>query len=328
VENDPVAARLGAVYPELPPGERAIVRVLLDDYPFAALGSLRALAERAGVSPPTASRLFDRLGYGGFADFQAAVRDGARDRSRLHEFVTRTPGTRTLGTGAGTSVTPGARPLGSGASAISPPVTGTPEASTPVVAAADAEPGAGGEGVVSALERAAEDLRAGLEGTLAALSEPLLDAAATVLAEARSVWALGGPLSELAAEYLIRQLASLRPGAHRVPDSAAARARTVLELGGSDVVVAYDFRRYSPAAARFAAAAGARGARLVLVTDAWESPLAAQAEVLIRLPREAAGPIAPLAHEIVVTELLLVATAARLAPAQRLADLDALTQTL
>ncbi|GAA3607353.1 transcriptional repressor QapR [Nonomuraea rosea] len=303
-----MAARLGAVYPELPPGERAIVRVLLDDYPFAALGSLRALAERAGVSPPTASRLFDRLGYGGFADFQAAVRDGARDRSRLHEFVTRTPG-------------PGTRTLG----------TGTPDASTPVVAAPGAERGAakaGGEGAVSALERAAEDLRAGLEGTLAALSEPLLDAAATVLAEARSVWALGGPLSELAAEYLIRQLASLRPGAHRVPDSAAARARTVLELGGSDVVVAYDFRRYSPAAARFAAAARARGARLVLVTDAWESPLAAQAEVLIRLPREAAGPIAPLAHEIAVTELLLVATAARLAPAQRLADLDALTQTL
>ncbi|MFI6743073.1 MurR/RpiR family transcriptional regulator [Nonomuraea sp. NPDC050451] len=277
MENDPVAGRLSAVYPELPPGERAIVRVLLDDYPFAALGSLRALAERAGVSPPTASRLFDRLGYGGFADFQAAVRDGARDRSRLLEFVTRAPDA---------------------------PAT-SPE-----------------------LRQAAEDLRAGLDGTLAAATDPLLDASAALLAEARTVWALGGPLSELAAEYLIRQLASLRPGAHRVPDSAQARARTVLDLKGSDVVVAYDFRRYSSGTARFAKAARARGARLVLVTDAWESPLAAEAEVLIRLPREAAGPIAPLAHEIAVTELLLVATAARLAPAERLADLDALTQTL
>jgi DNA-binding MurR/RpiR family transcriptional regulator len=277
VENDPVADRLSAVYPELPPGERAIVRVLLDDYPFAALGSLRALAERAGVSPPTASRLFDRLGYGGFADFQAAVRDGARDRSRLLEFVTRAPDA---------------------------PAT-SPE-----------------------LRQAAEDLRAGLVGTLAAAPDPLLDASAALLAEARTVWALGGPLSELAAEYLIRQLASLRPGAHRVPDSAQARARTVLDLKGSDVVVAYDFRRYSSGTARFVTAARARGAKLVLVTDAWESPLAAEAEVLIRLPREAAGPIAPLAHEIAVTELLLVAAAARLAPAERLADLDALTQTL
>ncbi|MEV4108425.1 MurR/RpiR family transcriptional regulator [Nonomuraea sp. NPDC049695] len=277
--NDPVVDRLSAVYPELPPGERAIVRVLLDDYPFAALGSLRALAERAGVSPPTASRLFDRLGYAGFADFQAAVRDGARDRSRLLEFVTGSPGAAQH--------------------------SASPE-----------------------LRRAADDLRTGLDGTLAAATDPLLEAAAALLAEAGTVWALGGPLSELAAEYLIRQLASLRPGAHRVPGSAQARARTVLDLNGSDVVVAYDFRRYSPDIARFVQAARARGARLVLVTDAWESPLSAEAEVLIRLPREAAGPIAPLAHEIAVTELLLVAAAARLAPARRLADLEALRQTL
>jgi DNA-binding MurR/RpiR family transcriptional regulator len=270
VENDPIAARLGAVYPELPPGERAVVRVLLDDYPFAALGSLRALAERAGVSPPTASRLFDRLGFEGFAAFQAAVRDGVRDRSQLLEHVS----------------------------------------------------GAAGLG------QAAEDLRAGLDGTLSAVPEPLCHQVARLLAEARTVWALGGPLSELAAEYLIRQLASLRPGAHRVPDPVPARARTVLDLGPSDVVVAYDFRRYSPDTARFVRAAHERGTRLVLVTDAWGSPLAAHAEVLISLPREASGPIAPLAHEIAVTELLLVATAARLAPARRLADLDALTRSL
>ncbi|QFY09471.1 SIS domain-containing protein [Nonomuraea phyllanthi] len=296
MENDPVADRLSAVYPELPPGERAIVRVLLDDYPFAALGSLRALAERAGVSPPTASRLFDRLGYAGFADFQAAVRDGARDRSRLLEFVTGAPG------------------------------TGAPDASSP----AASSPGGDGAGAPepSGLRRAAEDLRAGLDGTLASVTDPLLEASAALLAGADTVWALGGPLSELAAEYLIRQLASLRPGAHRVPGSAQARARTLLDLGGGDVVVAYDFRRYSPDTARFVEAARARGARLLLVTDAWESPLSAAAQVLIRLPREAAGPIAPLAHEIAVTELLLVATAARLAPAARLADLEALTQSL
>ncbi|MEV0387782.1 MurR/RpiR family transcriptional regulator [Nonomuraea sp. NPDC050643] len=280
MEKDPIADRLSAAYHELPPGERAIVRVLLDDHPFAALGSLRALAERAGVSPPTASRLFERLGFGGFAGFQSAVRDGARDRSRLLEYITRPPG----------------------------------DPAEPVEA--------------PHLRRAAEELRAGLDGTLAAVDEPLCHRVAALLAEAGAVWALGGPLSELAAEYLVRQLASLRPGARRVPESAHARARTVLDLGPSDVVVAYDFRRYSSATAAFVRAARAHDARLVLVTDAWESPLAAEAEVLIRLPREAAGPIAPLAHEIAVTELLLVATAARLAPARRLAELDELTQTL
>ncbi|MFC7585908.1 MurR/RpiR family transcriptional regulator [Nonomuraea antimicrobica] len=200
MENDAITARLGAVYAELPAGERAVVRVLLDDYPFAALGSLRALAERAGVSPPTASRLFDRLGFAGFAAFQAAVRDGERDRSRLLEYVS----------------APGSTASSPGASA--------------------------GEEV----SRAAEELRTGLDGALAVVSGQLGAQVAALLSEAGSVWALGGPLSELAAEYLVRQLASLRPGAHRVPGPAAARARTVLDLGASDVVVAYDFRRYSP----------------------------------------------------------------------------------
>ncbi|MET7459906.1 MurR/RpiR family transcriptional regulator [Nonomuraea sp. NPDC005501] len=272
MESDALAARLGEVYSELPPGERAIARVILDDYPFAALGSLRALAERAGVSPPTASRLVGRLGFAGFAEFQTAVRAGAReaDRSRLREFVTRPP--------------------------------------DPV--------------------RAADELRAGLEGALAAVTGPLLDAVATRLAAAGGVWALGGPLSELAADYLVRQLAGLRPGARRVPETPPARARALLDLGPSDVVVAYDFRRYSPDTARFVRAARGRGARLILVTDAWESPLADEAEVLVRLPREAAGPIAPLTHEIAVTELILVATATRLDASPRLADLDTLTREL
>jgi DNA-binding MurR/RpiR family transcriptional regulator len=272
MESETPVTRLGEVYPELPPGERAVVRVLLDDYPFAALGSLRTLADRAGVSPPTASRLVSRLGFGSFAGFQGAVRATAREQnhSRLREFITQQPDTH----------------------------------------------------------RAAEDLRTGMEGTLAAVTEPLLARTAARLAEADGVWALGGPLSELAAEYLIRQLTGLRPGTHRVPESPPARARTLLDMGPSDVVVAYDFRRYSANTARYVHAARSRGARLILVTDAWESPLADQAEVLIRLPREAAGPIAPLTHEIAITELILVATAARLAPAARLADLDALTHEL
>lgn len=269
---DHLQTRLGEIYSDLPAGERAIVRVLLDDYPFAALGSLRSLADRADVSPPTASRLVSRLGFAGFADFQAAVRTDARgqDQSRLRDFVSQAP-----------------------------------------------DP-----------HQAAENLRSGLDGALAAVTEPLLTAAAARIAKAHAVWAIGGPLSELAAEYLIRQLAGLRAGARVVPDTPAARARGLLDLGPSDLIVAYDFRRYSADTARFVRAARARGSRLILVTDFWESPLADQAEVLIRLPREAAGPIAPLTHEIAVTELLLVATAAHLAPSTRLADLDTLTRAL
>ena len=282
--TDPLTARLSEVYAELPRGERAIVRVLLDDYPFAALGSLRALADRAQVSPPTASRLLRRLGWDGFAEFQAAVRAQARehDRSRLREFVTAEPAV-----------------------------------------------GAGPEAEPQATHRAAQELRAGLDGTLAAITGPLLSRVGELLAGAGRVWGIGGSLSELAADYLVRQLSGLRPGVARVPDPPAARARVLLDLDGADLLVAYDFRRYSDDTAAFVRAARARGARLVLVTDAWESPLADQAEVLVRLPREAAGPIAPLTHEVAVTELVLVATAALMTgSAGRLETLDALTAEL
>ncbi|MBG6134085.1 MurR/RpiR family transcriptional regulator [Longispora fulva] len=268
----PVQAHLAEVYATLPHGEQAVARVLLDDHPFAALGSLRTLAERAGVSAPTASRLVARLGFASFADFQATVRAAARDhdRSRLHEFVTRLPDAHS----------------------------------------------------------AAEDLRAGLNGTLAAMTEQLLSASATLLAEAGHVWGVGGPLSGLAAEYLVRQLSALRPGVRAVPDPTSERVRVLLDLGPTDLIVAYDFRRYSPSTAVFVRTARTRRARLLLITDAWESPLAEEAELLIRLPRDAAGPVAPLTHEVAVTELLLVATAARLSASTRLATLDSIAQTL
>jgi len=265
---DDVAARLGEIYADLPQGERAIARVLLDDYPYAALGSLRTLADRAGVSPPTASRLVGRLGFAGFAEFQEAVRTGAR--SRLRTFVEQP----------------------------------------------------------SDVDSAAAQLRSALDECLAAVTGAQVTAAATRLAQAQSVWALGGRLSELAAEYLVRQLGSLRPGVRHVPGPVPERARMLLDLTSADLLVAYDFRRYSTETARFVGAARERGARLLLITDAWESPLADQADVLIRLPREAAGPIDPMTLEVAVTELLLVAAAAQLKSDQRLADLESLTRTL
>lgn len=267
---DPVASRLEAAYPKLPRGERAVARVILDDYPFAALESLRTLADRAGVSPPTASRLVDRLGFTSFTQFQASVRAGAQDQSRLREFTAHTP-----------------------------------------------DP-----------DGAARELQHGLSSALAAVSAPLLDTAANTLSAARSVWALGGPLSELAADYLVRQLGSLRPGVRLVPGSAHEQARSLLEVTPQDLVVAYDFRRYSTRTAAFVRASRARGARLLLVTDAWKSPLADHAQILIPLPHEAAGPIAPLTHQIAVTELILVATATRLDSTARLAELDTLTASL
>lgn len=55
--------------------ERQLVGVLLRDYPVAGLGSVTSLAKDAGVSPPTVIRMARKLGFGGFPEMQAALRE-------------------------------------------------------------------------------------------------------------------------------------------------------------------------------------------------------------------------------------------------------------
>ena len=65
---------------ELSPAERKLARVLLASYPIAGLESVARLAERAGVSPPTVTRFIAKLGFGGYPDFQAALRREIQER--------------------------------------------------------------------------------------------------------------------------------------------------------------------------------------------------------------------------------------------------------
>lgn len=66
----------------LTPSEEKIVRLLLTDYPTSGLGTATRLARSAGVSDPTVVRLVMKLGFAGFADFQARLL--AEVEQRLH----------------------------------------------------------------------------------------------------------------------------------------------------------------------------------------------------------------------------------------------------
>jgi DNA-binding MurR/RpiR family transcriptional regulator len=58
----------------LTPTERKPARALLANYPVVGLEPLATFARRAGVSHPTVLRLIAKLGYDGYAAFQAALR--------------------------------------------------------------------------------------------------------------------------------------------------------------------------------------------------------------------------------------------------------------
>lgn len=74
---DDIRQKLG----DLSPAERKVARVLLAGYPAAGFETVAVLAERAAVSPPTVIRFANRLGYRGFPDFQAALREELEARN-------------------------------------------------------------------------------------------------------------------------------------------------------------------------------------------------------------------------------------------------------
>ncbi|MEU4086376.1 MurR/RpiR family transcriptional regulator [Streptomyces aureus] len=74
---DEIRLKLG----ELSPAERKVGRVMLAGYPAAGFETIATIAERAAVSAPTVLRFVGRLGFRGYPDFQAALRDELEERS-------------------------------------------------------------------------------------------------------------------------------------------------------------------------------------------------------------------------------------------------------
>lgn len=73
-DSESVAERLSRLYENLTTTERKPARVLLDNYPVAGLETVAQFAARSSVSGPTILRLIGKLGFEGYADFQAELR--------------------------------------------------------------------------------------------------------------------------------------------------------------------------------------------------------------------------------------------------------------
>ena len=69
-----VAERIRSEFNDLTRAERQLANALLENYPISGLGSITAIAETSGVSTATVVRMARKLGFGGFPDFQAALR--------------------------------------------------------------------------------------------------------------------------------------------------------------------------------------------------------------------------------------------------------------
>jgi DNA-binding MurR/RpiR family transcriptional regulator len=134
---------------------------------------------------------------------------------------------------------------------------------------------------------------------------------------AHHVLAMGGSFSQLVAGYLVGVLREIRPGVRLVPPIPAERAAALADIGKKDVVGVFDFRRYERDTQEFAQAAKAAGARIVLFTDPWLSPIADIADALLPAQEAGPSPFPSLVATVAVVETLLTAVAGELGEAAR-----------
>lgn len=142
----------------------------------------------------------------------------------------------------------------------------------------------------------------------------------------RPVLVAGGRVSQPLAEYLARFLGLLRPGVRVARTDPSSRAVGLLDVTRGATVVAYDYRRYDAGTVGFGREATRRGAKLVLFTDPYLSPLSSSASVLLTSVVEGAPPFVTLTPAMALTEALVlgVLEAGGAAGRRRLASFDRL----
>ncbi|WP_119255503.1 MurR/RpiR family transcriptional regulator [Shinella zoogloeoides] len=144
--------------------------------------------------------------------------------------------------------------------------------------------------------------------------EAAIDAAADLNLR---VHCLGGRFSGFLAGLLWAHMKQLRAETRWINGTQADQVDQLVDLGKRDVLFVYDYRRYQIDTIRFARQAAKQGAKIVLFTDRWVSPIAEFAAVTLMAPVDTVSPYDTMVPAIAQTEALVAALTARLATQSR-----------
>lgn len=108
-------------------------------------------------------------------------------------------------------------------------------------------------------------------------------AIALLTEEARPVTILGGRLTSSLALQAYLHLRELRSNVTFIDSQTATWAEHLLGVTSSNIYLLFDIRRYQDDVVRMGKEAAARGAKIILFTDEWLSPLSAVAEHVFAL---------------------------------------------
>jgi DNA-binding MurR/RpiR family transcriptional regulator len=101
-------------------------------------------------------------------------------------------------------------------------------------------------------------------------------------------------------------------GTHWIEGAQADEVDHLVDLGRKDTLFVYDYRRYQTTTIRFARHAAEQGAKIVLFTDRWLSPISGFATVTLTVPVDTASPYDTMVPAMAQTEALIAALTARL----------------
>ncbi len=158
-------------------------------------------------------------------------------------------------------------------------------------------------------------IRNAVEETLHSIAADELREAATALADSRrQIVVFGGRFSHVVARHLVNVFQELRPGVRFVDATPHERLAALSQANQRHVVVVVDFRRYEQETSALARAMRARGARVILITDPWLSPLAEVADVVFSASLGQPSPFDSLVSAMALVEVLMTAVVEAIGP--------------
>ncbi|MGI9372756.1 MAG: MurR/RpiR family transcriptional regulator [Hyphomicrobiales bacterium] len=129
------------------------------------------------------------------------------------------------------------------------------------------------------LNRFADVVMENLRHTLQHIDAGTFDAVTDLLSDGdRTIHALGGRITRSLADYFITHLQVIRQDCILLPPNSNTWPHHVLNMREGDVFVVFDVRRYEHDMLRVSQMAHDKGARIVLFTDQWVSPISSIAE--------------------------------------------------
>jgi DNA-binding MurR/RpiR family transcriptional regulator len=140
--------------------------------------------------------------------------------------------------------------------------------------------------------------------TLGQIDPVAFDNACDLVADqSRHLFIVGGRITHTLAEYFFMHMQVIRPNLTHVQTTANTWPHYLLNAKEGDVFVIFDVRRYENNTLKLAELAHARGAKIILFTDQWRSPVHHLANISL-----SCRIVVPSAWDSVTTTMLLVET--------------------